>query len=158
MTCVLPRSRSGETALHQAILREMGSTLHIVDFLIQNMPSQGLNKATSATGSPDKPGKNTALHLCALHDLQECMKLLLKAGADFELKNEKGKTPLQISKETGHDACRKLIECAMRRQKGAFDNIDTDWNLPAHDDGSTDFSDDDTMIDEKVREEADCSL
>lgn len=149
LTCVLPSSRMGETALHLAVLREMGSTLHIVDFLIQNMPSQGLNKATNALGHPEFAGKNTALHLCALHDRQECMKLLLRSGADFELKNEQGKTALAITKEMGHDACRELIECAMRRQKGAFDHINTDWNLP-HDDGSTDFSDDDTVIDEKV--------
>lgn len=151
LTCVLPSSRIGETALHLAVLREMGSTLHIVDFLIQNMPSQGLNKGTNATGIVDLPGKNTALHLCALHDRQECMKLLLRSGADFELKNELGKTALAITKEMGHDACRELIECAIRRQKGAFDHINMDWNLP-HDDGSTDFSDDDTVVvDEKKR-------
>lgn len=150
LTCVLPSSRLGETALHLAVLREMGSTLHIVDFLIQNMPSQGLNRATNATGLSDLPGKNTALHLCALHDRQECMKLLLRSGADFELKNEQGKTALAIAKEMGYDACRELIECAMRRQKGAFDHINTDWNLP-HDDGSTDFSDDDTVVEEKKR-------
>lgn len=149
LTCVLPSSRLGETALHLAVLREMGSTLHIVDFLIQNMPSQGLNKATNSTGMVDLPGKNTALHLCAMHDRQECMKLLLRSGADFDLKNEQGKTALTIAKDMGHDACRELIECAIRRQKGAFDHINTDWNLP-HDDGSTDFSDDDTVVDEKV--------
>lgn len=37
----------------------------------------------------------------------------------------------------------------MRREKSAFDHINTDWNLP-HDDGSTDFSDDDTMMDDRV--------
>jgi Arf-GAP/SH3 domain/ANK repeat/PH domain-containing protein len=37
----------------------------------------------------------------------------------------------------------------MRREKSAFDHINTDWNLP-HDDGSTDFSDDDTVLDERV--------
>lgn len=31
-----------------------------------------------------------------------------------------------------------------------FENINIDWNL-SHDDGSTDFSDDDTVIDERVR-------
>lgn len=30
-----------------------------------------------------------------------------------------------------------------------FENINVDWNL-SHDDGSTDFSDDDTMVDERV--------
>lgn len=38
----------------------------------------------------------------------------------------------------------------MRREKSAFDHINTDWNLP-NEDGSTDFSDDDTVIDERVR-------
>jgi Arf-GAP with SH3 domain, ANK repeat and PH domain-containing protein len=36
----------------------------------------------------------------------------------------------------------------VRREKSAFDHINTEWNLPP-DDGSTDFSDDDTMIDER---------
>lgn len=151
LTCVLPSSRLGETALHMAILNETGSTLHIIDFLIQNMPSQGLNKATNITGLADLPGKNTALHLCAMRNRQECMKLLLRSGADFELKNEHGQTALAITIKMGHDACRELIECAIQRQKGAFDHINMDWNLP-HDDGSTDFSDDDTVVvDEKKR-------
>ncbi|KFB36579.1 hypothetical protein ZHAS_00003772 [Anopheles sinensis] len=48
----------------------------------------------------------------------------------------------------GHDACKELIEHAMKREKSAFDHINTDWNI--HDDGSTDFSDDDTvMMDER---------
>lgn len=150
LTCVLPSSRYGETALHLAVLREMGSTLHIVDFLIQNMPSQGLNKSTNPSNTNEMTGKNTALHLCALHDRQECMKLLLKSGADFEMKNEQGKTAMTIAIELGHEACRELLECATRRQKSAFDHINTDWNLP-HDDGSTDFSDDDTVVDTKAR-------
>lgn len=36
----------GETALHMAILREMGDSLHLVDFLVQNMSSSGLDKPT----------------------------------------------------------------------------------------------------------------
>lgn len=41
------------------------------------------------------------------------------------------------------------IECAIKREKSAFDHINTDWNLP-NEDGSTDFSDDETVIDERV--------
>lgn len=145
LTSVLPSSDFGETALHLAVLREMGSSLHIVDFLIQNMPAHGLNKATNPPGPTDMSGKNTPLHLCALHDRQECMKLLLRSGADFQLKNSMNKSALEIAKEMGHEACKELIECASRREKSAFDHINTDWNLP-HDDGSTDFSDDDTMM------------
>ncbi len=149
LTCVLPSSEFGETALHLAVLREMGSSLHIVDFLIQNMPANGLNKPTNPPGPMDVSGKNTSLHLCSLHDRRECMKLLLRSGADFELKNSQGKTSLDIAREMGHDACRELIECAVRREKSAFDHINTDWNFP-HDDGSTDFSDDDTVMEERV--------
>ncbi|XP_037953322.1 arfGAP with SH3 domain, ANK repeat and PH domain-containing protein [Teleopsis dalmanni] len=148
LTCCLPSSDAGETALHLAVLREMGSTLHIVDFLIQNMPPKGLNKATNPPGLLDVTGKNTALHLCALHDRRECMKLLLRSGADFELRNSQNKTALDIAKEMGHNGCKELIECAIKREKSAFDHINTDWNLP-NEDGSTDFSDDDTVIDER---------
>lgn len=148
LSSVLPSSDFGETALHLAVLREMGATLHIVDFLIQNMPSHGLNKATNPPGPSEVSGKNTAMHLCALHDRQECIKLLLRCGADYEQKNSQGKSSLDIAKEMGNDACKELIECAVRREKSAFDHISTDWNLP-HDDGSTDFSDDETMLDER---------
>ncbi|XP_053672463.1 arfGAP with SH3 domain, ANK repeat and PH domain-containing protein [Anopheles nili] len=140
--CVLPSSDFGETALHLAVLREMGSTLHIVDFLIQNMTAQGLNKQTNAPGPMDMTGKNTALHLCALHDRRECMKLLLRSGCDCDIRNSQNKLALDIAKEMGNEACKELIEHAMKREKSAFDHINTDWNI--HDDGSTDFSDDDT--------------
>jgi len=38
---------------------------------------------------------------------------------------------------------------ALQRQKSLFENINIDWNL-SHDEGSTDFSDDDTVIDDRV--------
>lgn len=82
----------------------MGSTLHIVDFLIQNMSPQGLNKQTNP-----QTGKNTPLHLCALHDRRECMKLLLRSGADVEIKNSQNRTPLDIAIEQEHDACKELV-------------------------------------------------
>lgn len=109
LTCCLPSSDAGETALHLAVLREMGSTLHIPDFLIQNMPLKGLNKATNSPGLIDVIGRNTALHLCALHDRRECMKLLLRSGADCDVRNSQNKTPLDIAKEMGHNACKELV-------------------------------------------------
>lgn len=156
-TATLPSSEYGETALHLAVLREMGSSLHIVDFLIQNMSPQGLNKQTipssdpSVSASSPDGGKNTPLHFCAMYDRRECMKLLLRTGADFDIKNSQNKTPLDLAMEQGNDVCKEMLEQAMRREKGAFDHINTDWNLPPpHDDGSTDFSDDDTALDERV--------
>ncbi|CAH0690856.1 unnamed protein product [Chilo suppressalis] len=138
----LPCSDCGETALHLAISRELGdgSSLHIVDFLVQNGGSQLLDKPTT-TGM-------TALHLCTATDRTEPMKLLLKAGADTTLKDGSGRTALQIAKQLGHHACQELLENVDKREKSMFENINIDWNL-SHDDGSTDFSDDDTVIDER---------
>lgn len=73
------------------------------------MPPKGLNKATNPPGILDVTGKNTALHLCAQHDRRECMKLLLRSGADYELKNSQNKTALDIAKEMGHMACKELV-------------------------------------------------
>ncbi|XP_045769119.1 arfGAP with SH3 domain, ANK repeat and PH domain-containing protein isoform X5 [Maniola jurtina] len=139
---VLPSSDCGETALHLAISRELGdgSCLHIVDFLVQNGGSQLLDKATLSG--------MTALHLCAAIDRTEPMKLLLKAGADSTIKDNNGRTALQIARQLGHHACQELLESVDKREKSIYENINIDWNL-AHDDGSTDFSDDDTVIDER---------
>ena len=38
----------------------------------------------------------------------------------------------------------------MQRQKSHFDNVNIDWNL-SHDEGSTDFSDDETIIEDRVK-------
>lgn len=141
----LPSSDCGETALHLAIKREMGSSLHLVDFLIQNMPTSGLDKRTNNINGG---GSNTALHLCAIHDKPECMKLLLRSGADPSLHNALEKTPLEIAQEKGHKTCEDLLRSAMQKQKISFDNVNVEWNL-VHDDGSTDFSDDETTLDDK---------
>lgn len=91
----------GETALHLAILREMGSSLHIVDFLVQNMPTGGIDRTTI--------DGETALHLSARHDRAEAMKLLLRAGADPSYRNKQDKTPLDIAQEMGHHTCKELV-------------------------------------------------
>lgn len=91
----------GETALHLAILREMGSSLHIVDFLVQNMPTGGIDRQTI--------DGETALHLSARHDRAEAMKLLLRAGADPSYRNKQDKTPLDIAQEMGHHTCKELV-------------------------------------------------
>lgn len=45
----------GETALHLAVVRELGHSLHIVDFLVQNMPSQAIDRVTSSYNGPGTP-------------------------------------------------------------------------------------------------------
>ncbi|XP_017758404.1 PREDICTED: arf-GAP with SH3 domain, ANK repeat and PH domain-containing protein 2-like isoform X1 [Eufriesea mexicana] len=136
----LPTSDVGETALHLAILREMGNSLHIIDFLVQNMSTGGIDRTTI--------DGETALHLCARHDRAEAMKLLLRAGADPTHRNKQDKTPLDIAQEMGHHTCKELLSHALQRQKTLFDNVNIDWNL-SHDEGSTDFSDDETIIEDR---------
>ncbi|XP_066247330.1 arfGAP with SH3 domain, ANK repeat and PH domain-containing protein isoform X2 [Euwallacea similis] len=144
----LPSSKIGETALHRAIINESGRTLHIVDFLIQNMSNSTLDKTTNPPSHPEVIGCNTALHLCAMYDKVECMKLLFRSGADANIRNSQNKTPMDIAQEYGNTTCQELLQNAVNRLKNYFDNINIDWNL-SHDDGSTDFSDDETIIEDR---------
>uniref|UniRef100_A0A8D8M2C7 Arf-GAP with SH3 domain, ANK repeat and PH domain-containing protein 1 n=1 Tax=Cacopsylla melanoneura TaxID=428564 RepID=A0A8D8M2C7_9HEMI len=147
LSAALPNTDPGGTALHLAITREMSNTFHLVDFLIQNMPSAGLDKPTSPAYD-----SNTALHLCALLDKTECMKLLLRSGASPTIRNGQDKAPLELAQERGHRACEELLRSALTGQKNMFEHVIIDWNLNGgggHDEVSTDFSDDETMVDDR---------
>ena len=86
-----------ETALHIAIYQEDGSSLSLVDFIVQN------------SRSPDRQTKegNTPLHYCVIYDRPECMRLLLRVGANPSIENNNGKTPLDIARERH---CRNMEE------------------------------------------------
>lgn len=99
----------GETALHRAIINESGRTLHIVDFLIQNMSNSALDRTTNPPTHPEIIGSNTALHLCAMYDKVECMKLLLRSGADANIRNSQNKTPMDIAQEYSNTSCQELV-------------------------------------------------
>ncbi|XP_045482000.1 arfGAP with SH3 domain, ANK repeat and PH domain-containing protein isoform X2 [Harmonia axyridis] len=144
----LPSSKIGETALHRAVLYEPSRNLHVVDFLIQNMTNSSLDKQTTIPNSPEISGGNTALHICALYDKVESMKLLLRSGASATIRNSQNKVPMDIAQELGHHTCIELLQNTTNRLKNIFDNINIDWNL-SHEDGSTDFSDDDTVIEDR---------
>uniref|UniRef100_A0A8C9U8X4 ArfGAP with SH3 domain, ankyrin repeat and PH domain 1a n=1 Tax=Scleropages formosus TaxID=113540 RepID=A0A8C9U8X4_SCLFO len=58
----------GETALHFSVRTADHTSLHLVDFLVQN--SGNLDKQTDRG--------NTALHYCCLYEKPECLKLLLR--------------------------------------------------------------------------------
>ncbi|KAK6630328.1 hypothetical protein RUM44_004995 [Polyplax serrata] len=148
LTAELPTSELGETALHLSILREMGDSLHLVDFLVQNMAPSGLDKPTSLVQDNLENSLNTPLHLCAIHDKVECMKLLLRSGADPLKKNGANRTPLDIAIDKRHEACEELLRHALQHKKTLFENVNIEWNL-SHDEGSTDLSDDDTVVDER---------
>merc|ERR1719187_2162723 len=136
LTDAIPTSEFNETSLHHAISQETGGSLHIVDFLVQN--SSSLDRRT-------KEG-NTPLHYCVIQNQPEAMRLLLRSGAVADVQNNNGKTPLSIAKERGYHLCEELLLHALQRKKTMFENVNIDWNL-SHDDGSTDFSDEETLED-----------
>lgn len=67
---------------------------------VQNSPN--LNAIT-------RPDGNTALHYCVIYNRPECMKLLLRSGADYTLKNATGKTPLDLTREEQNAALVELV-------------------------------------------------
>lgn len=100
LTWSLPSANNGETALHYAIANEDGTSLHIVDFLVQNS-AELLDKCT-------KDG-NTPLHWTVQHNQSECMKLLLRSGANVRKSNSQGQTPLDLAKEAKHEHLIELV-------------------------------------------------
>lgn len=100
LTWTLPSSSNGESALHYAIANEDGTSLHMVDFLVQNS-AELLDKAA-------KDG-NTPLHWTVEHNQSECMKLLLRSGANPRKVNSQGKTPLDLAKEAKHEHLVELV-------------------------------------------------
>jgi len=64
--------------------------------------SQELNRRT-------KDG-NTALHLCAIHNKPESLKLLLRCRSDLvNYENMSGLTALEIAQNNGHQLCVELV-------------------------------------------------
>uniref|UniRef100_A0A287D0J7 ArfGAP with SH3 domain, ankyrin repeat and PH domain 2 n=1 Tax=Ictidomys tridecemlineatus TaxID=43179 RepID=A0A287D0J7_ICTTR len=125
-----------ETALHLAVRSVDRTSLHIVDFLVQN--SGNLDKQT---------GKgSTALHYCCLTDSAECLKLLLRGKASIEIANEAGETPLDIAKRLKHEHCEELLTQALSGRFNSHVHVEYEWRL-LHED--LDESDDD--VDEKLQ-------
>lgn len=91
----LPLTSLKECALHVAIYQENGTSLPLVDFLVQN--SHSLDRQTVEG--------NTPLHYCVISNKPECMRLLLRVGANPSIENNNGKTPLDIANERN---CRLL--------------------------------------------------
>ncbi|XP_033612066.1 arf-GAP with SH3 domain, ANK repeat and PH domain-containing protein 2 isoform X1 [Fukomys damarensis] len=125
-----------ETALHLAVRSVDRTSLHIVDFLVQN--SGNLDKQTGR-GS-------TALHYCCLTDNAECLKLLLRGKASIEIANESGETPLDIAKRLKHEHCEELLTQALSGRFNSHVHVEYEWRL-LHED--LDESDDD--MDEKLQ-------
>ncbi|KAG9494576.1 hypothetical protein GDO78_002091 [Eleutherodactylus coqui] len=126
----------GETALHLAVRSVDRTSLHIVDFLVQN--SGNLDKQT-VKGS-------TALHYCCLTDNAECLKLLLRGKASIEIANEVGETPLDIARRLKHTQCEDLLLQALSGRFNSHVHVEYEWRLHHVD---LDESDDD--VDDKIQ-------
>jgi Arf-GAP/SH3 domain/ANK repeat/PH domain-containing protein len=82
-----------------AIRRERGHSLHIVDFLVENASNLD---ATTVDG-------HTAVHYCALYNQPECLKLLLRSGANVVAETKDKRTAVDLAKEYGSTVCEDLV-------------------------------------------------
>ncbi|KAK6491791.1 arf-GAP with SH3 domain [Huso huso] len=109
----------GETALHFSVRTADQTSLHLVDFLVQN--SGNLDKQT---------GKgNTALHYCCIYEKHECLKLLLRGKPTTDITNQNGETALDISRRLKNT---QLEEPLVQASAGKFNphvHVEYEWNL-----------------------------
>ncbi|XP_060756038.1 arf-GAP with SH3 domain, ANK repeat and PH domain-containing protein 1 isoform X2 [Neoarius graeffei] len=120
----------GETALHYAVRTADHTSLHLVDFLVQN--SGNLDKQTERG--------NTALHYCCIYEKHECLKLLLRGKPATDITNHNGETALDVARRMRID---QSAEALMQAAEGKFNpkvHVEYDWNLRLED---MDESDDD---------------
>uniref|UniRef100_A0A9J8B340 ArfGAP with SH3 domain, ankyrin repeat and PH domain 1 n=1 Tax=Cyprinus carpio carpio TaxID=630221 RepID=A0A9J8B340_CYPCA len=109
----------GETALHYAVKTADHTSLHLVDFLVQN--SGNLDKQTERG--------NTALHYCCLYEKHECLKLLLRGKPATDITNQNGETALDVARRM------KIIQCEealVQAAAGKFNlkvHVEYEWNL-----------------------------
>lgn len=83
-----------------AIRRERGHSLHIVDFLVENASNLD---ATTVDG-------HTAVHYCALYNQPECLKLLLRSGANVAAETKDRKTAIMLANDYGSTGCEDLVQ------------------------------------------------
>uniref|UniRef100_A0AAV2MHT1 Uncharacterized protein n=1 Tax=Knipowitschia caucasica TaxID=637954 RepID=A0AAV2MHT1_KNICA len=106
----------GESALHLAVLLADRTSLHIVDFIAQNCANVD---ALTSCG-------NSALHYSCLHDQSDCVKLLLRAKANANIKNEFGETPLDVCRRLKNSHCEALISASHGER---LRHVEYEWRL-----------------------------
>uniref|UniRef100_UPI00398EBB52 arf-GAP with SH3 domain, ANK repeat and PH domain-containing protein 1 isoform X2 n=1 Tax=Pristiophorus japonicus TaxID=55135 RepID=UPI00398EBB52 len=124
----------GETALHLSVQLADHTSLHIVDFLVQNCGN--LSKQTVKG--------NTAVHYSCLLNKTECLKLLLRAKANTTILNEDGETAMDIARRLKYQHCEELLTQAKLNQFNLHTNVEYEWRL-----GQDDIYESDDDIDEK---------
>ncbi|XP_014643443.1 PREDICTED: arf-GAP with SH3 domain, ANK repeat and PH domain-containing protein 1 isoform X2 [Ceratotherium simum simum] len=114
-----PGQELGETALHLAVRTADQTSLHLVDFLVQNCGN--LDKQT-ALG-------NTALHYCSVYEKPECLKLLLRSKPTVDVVNQAGETALDIAKRLKATQCEDLLSQAKSGKFNPHVHVEYEWNL-----------------------------
>uniref|UniRef100_A0A674JR15 ArfGAP with SH3 domain, ankyrin repeat and PH domain 1 n=1 Tax=Terrapene triunguis TaxID=2587831 RepID=A0A674JR15_9SAUR len=112
-------SEPGETALHLAVRTADQTSLHLVDFLVQNCGN--LDKQT-ALG-------NTILHYCSIYNKPECLKLLLRGKPTIDIVNQAGDTALDIAKRLKATQCEELLSQAKAGKLNPHVHVEYEWNL-----------------------------
>ncbi|KAM9647672.1 LOW QUALITY PROTEIN: arf-GAP with SH3 domain, ANK repeat and PH domain-containing protein 2-like [Morphnus guianensis] len=130
-----PLQESGESILHLAVLLSDCTSLHIIDFLVQN---SGILAKWTAEG-------NMPLHYCCSHNKPECVKLLLKAKANITITNEAGETALDVARRMKHPLCEELLLQAQSNQFNPHVHVEYEWWL-----GQDDMYESDEDLDEKL--------
>ncbi|XP_054840535.1 arf-GAP with SH3 domain, ANK repeat and PH domain-containing protein 1 [Eublepharis macularius] len=114
-----PGQEPGETALHVAVRSADQTSLHLVDFLVQNCGN--LDKQT-ALG-------NTVLHYCSIYNKPECLKLLLKGKPTIDIVNQTGETALDAAKRLKATQCEDLLSQAKAGKLNPHVHVEYEWNL-----------------------------
>ncbi|XP_076828722.1 arf-GAP with SH3 domain, ANK repeat and PH domain-containing protein 1a isoform X2 [Brachyhypopomus gauderio] len=109
----------GETALHFAVRTADQTSLHLVDFLVQN--SGSLDRQTDSG--------NTALHYCCTYEKPECLKLLLRGKPSLDVVNQNGETALQIAGRLRNTQCEEALMEAAAGKFNPHVHVEYDWNL-----------------------------
>uniref|UniRef100_A0A8C7ZGU9 ArfGAP with SH3 domain, ankyrin repeat and PH domain 1b n=1 Tax=Oryzias sinensis TaxID=183150 RepID=A0A8C7ZGU9_9TELE len=133
-----PLPETGPTALHYSVRTADHTSLHLVDFLVQN--SGNLDKQTEYG--------NTALHYCCMYEKPECLKLLLRGKPASDITNQNGETALDVARRLRNSQCEEAL---MQAAEGKFNphiHVEYEWSLRLEE---MDESDDDLDDKNKVR-------
>ncbi|XP_055006794.1 arf-GAP with SH3 domain, ANK repeat and PH domain-containing protein 1 [Boleophthalmus pectinirostris] len=109
----------GETALHYSVRTADQTSLHLVDFLVQN--SGNLDKQTE--------WGNTALHYCCMFEKPECLKLLLRGKPATDITNQNGETALDVARRLRNTQCEEALVQAAEGKFNPHIHVEYEWSL-----------------------------
>uniref|UniRef100_A0AAQ6A865 SH3 domain-containing protein n=1 Tax=Amphiprion ocellaris TaxID=80972 RepID=A0AAQ6A865_AMPOC len=110
---------AGETALHYSVRTADQTSLHLVDFLVQN--SGNLDKQTE--------WGNTALHYCCMYEKPECLKLLLRGKPATDITNQNGETALDVARRLRNTQCEEALVQAAEGKFNPHIHVEYEWSL-----------------------------